>query len=86
MLDSPVTMIGINARNLKTFSTDLGTVEKLIKLVPPERCPVAESAIRDHADIVRLRECGAQGFLIGETLMRAVSPGDKLRELIGDGI
>lgn len=86
LLDSPATMIGVNARNLKTFSTDLGTVEKLLGMVPPERCPVAESAIRSHADIVRLRSCGAQGFLIGETLMRAASPGEQLRELLGDGI
>ena len=86
LLDTPVTMIGVNARNLATFATDLGTVEKLIRLVPPERCPVAESAIREHADIVRLRECGAQGFLIGETLMRAPSPGAKLGELLDDGI
>ena len=86
LLDSPATLIGVNARNLATFATDLGTVEKLLKLIPPERCPVAESAIRTSADIARLRSLGARGFLIGETLMRAPSPGDKLRELLGNGI
>ena len=86
LLDSPATLIGVNARDLKTFSTDLGTVEKLLKLVPRERCPVAESAIRTHDDIAHLREFGAQGFLIGETLMRAPHPGEKLRELLGNGL
>jgi len=82
LLDSPVTLIGVNARDLKTFSTDLGRVEKLLALVPPERCPVAESAITSPADLKRLREAGARGFLIGETLMRAEHPGAALRSLL----
>ena len=82
LLDSPATLIGVNARNLKNFSTDLSRVEKLLSLVPPERCPISESAITCAADIVRLREAGAQGFLIGETLMRAEHPGEKLKELL----
>ena len=82
LLDTPATLIGVNARDLKNFSTDLSRVEKLLALVPPERCPVAESAIRCADDIVRLREAGARGFLIGETLMRAPHPGEKLRELL----
>ncbi len=82
LLDSPATLIGVNARDLKTFSTDLGRVEKLLSLVPPERCPVAESAIACSADMKSLREAGAQGFLIGETLMRAEHPGEALRRLL----
>ena len=82
LLDSPATLIGVNARNLKNFSTDLSRVEALLSLVPPERCPVAESAIRSADDIRQLREAGAQGFLIGETLMRAEHPGEKLKELL----
>jgi len=82
LLDSPATLIGVNARDLKNFSTDLSRVEKLLALIPPERCPVAESAISCAADLRRLREAGARGFLIGETLMRAPHPGEKLRELL----
>ena len=82
LLDSPATLIGVNARDLKSFSTDLSRVEALLSLVPPERCPVAESAIRSADDIRHLREAGAQGFLIGETLMRAEHPGTKLKELL----
>ena len=82
LLDSPVTLIGVNARDLRTFATDLGGVAELLKPIPPERLPIAESAITSAADLRRLREAGAQGFLIGETLMRAPSPGAKLRELL----
>ena len=82
LLDSPVTLIGVNARDLKTFSTDLGRVGKLLSLIPSERCPVAESAISTPDDLRKLREAGAQGFLIGGALMDAPSPGEKLRELL----
>ena len=82
LLDTPATLIGVNARDLRNFATDLSHVEKLLSLVPPECCPVAESAISSAADIRHLREAGARGFLVGETLMRAPHPGEKLRELL----
>ena len=82
LLDSPVTLIGVNARDLRTFATDIDTVAGLLASIPPERLPIAESAITSAADIRRLRDAGARGFLIGETLMRAPSPGAKLRELL----
>lgn len=82
LLDSPVTLIGVNARNLKTFVTDLDLVTELISNIPADRFPVAESAITSAADIHRLRQAGAKGFLIGETLMRAPVPGNKLAELL----
>ena len=75
-------IIGINARNLSTFDTSLDRVAELIQRVP-ERCvAVGESAIRERADLLRLHELGADAFLIGETLMRAPSPGRKLCELL----
>jgi len=43
---------------------------------------VAESGIRSGEDIARLRAAGYQAFLIGESLMRAESPGGALRELM----
>ena len=82
LLDSPATLIGVNARDLGTFATDLKQVEKLLKLIPPERYPIAESAIKNREDIRILKNAGAKGFLIGETLMRSSSPGAKLKELM----
>lgn len=82
-LATPVELIGINNRNLKTFVTDLGTSERLARLIPAERLIVAESGINCRADIERLQRAGAGAFLIGESLMREADIGAKLAELLG---
>lgn len=82
MLTFPVTMIGVNARNLDDFSTSLEASAALLGRIPARRIPVAESAIASRADIERLRRAGARGFLIGETLMRSAHPGETLRGLL----
>ena len=76
-------LCGVNARDLKTFSTSLKASAGLIaKLKSTGRPVIAESAVRTPDDIRMLHEAGASGFLIGETLMRADVPGDKLKELL----
>ncbi|WP_298439523.1 indole-3-glycerol phosphate synthase TrpC [Geobacter sp.] len=82
-LRSGCQLIGINNRNLRTFVTDLGTTERLVPQIPPERFAIAESGINTRADILRLQAAGARGFLIGESLMREADIGAKLRELLG---
>ncbi|WP_022697781.1 indole-3-glycerol phosphate synthase TrpC [Euryhalocaulis caribicus] len=67
-LSSP--LLGINNRDLKTFTTDLATTESLASQAPPDSFLVGESGIRDRGDIQRLWTAGARGFLIGEHLMR----------------
>jgi len=76
-------LVGVNARDLKTFSTSLECSAELIaKLKGCGKPVIAESAVRTHEDIVMLQNAGASGFLIGETLMRASDPGAKLKELL----
>ena len=53
------------------------------KLIPADRLIVAESGIHCRADVVRLQQAGARGFLVGESLMREADIGAKLRELLG---
>ena len=79
----PFGLIGINNRNLHTFETDLQTSLTLCRQVPPERIVVTESGIHTREDVVTMSECGIRAFLVGESLMKAANPGDKLREIFG---
>ncbi|MBW3637240.1 MAG: indole-3-glycerol phosphate synthase TrpC [Armatimonadetes bacterium] len=63
--------IGINNRDLQTFEVDLGTTERLRKLIPSGCTVVAESGVFRHEDARRLREAGADALLVGESLMRS---------------
>lgn len=83
VVDSGAEIIGVNSRDLRTFKTSIETTMELIAKIPKDRIAVAESAIRTAADIRTLAGVGAQAFLIGETLMRAEHPGEKLKELMG---
>ena len=64
-------IIGVNNRNLKTFTVDVGNSGRLRALVPDNILFVAESGIRTAEDIQSLREAGVDAVLIGETLMRS---------------
>ena len=64
-------IIGVNNRNLKHFTVNLGTTEKLAEEVPDDVVLVAESGIKTVADAIRLAEAGADALLVGETLMRS---------------
>jgi indole-3-glycerol phosphate synthase len=75
-------VIGVNNRDLKTFTMDRELAIRLRPLVPPDRVMVAESGIRDAADVRRLGAAGIDAVLVGETLMRAPDPGAALRELL----
>ncbi|MFZ0284147.1 MAG: indole-3-glycerol phosphate synthase TrpC [Terriglobales bacterium] len=77
-------LIGVNSRDLRTFAVDLQTAFRLADLMPRDVLSVAESGIQNGKDIASLREAGYQAFLIGESLMKAPSPGDALRSLIAE--
>jgi indole-3-glycerol phosphate synthase len=90
------TLVGVNNRDLKTFKVDLATTEKLAsKLkcsagVSPAlngraTCStllVAESGIHTRADVTRLKQCGTNAILVGESLLRGGDIQSKIRELI----
>jgi indole-3-glycerol phosphate synthase len=75
-------MIGINNRNLKTFQVDLATTEALAEEIPNDTVGISESGIRTAEDVRRVRACGINAVLIGETLMRAKNVPEKLAELL----
>jgi len=63
-------LIGVNNRDLKTFTTDLATTERLATLAPEGSLLVGESGINSHANCQRLARSGVRCFLVGESLMR----------------
>ncbi len=76
-------MIGINNRDLKTFTTDLNVTFRLAKRIPSDKLIVSESGIHKRDDVVKLNEAGIHAMLIGESLIRAANTADKVRELLG---
>lgn len=81
-LGLPSPLMGVNNRDLKRMATDLAVTERLADLMPPGRLLISESGVREPADISRLRACGARGFLVGESLMRAGNPMESVRLLV----
>ena len=79
-------IIGINNRDLRTFNVDRELAIRLRSSIPPDRIVVAESGIRDAADVARLRDAGVDAMLVGETLMRAPDPAAALRGLLADSV
>jgi indole-3-glycerol phosphate synthase len=82
-LQSGAEIIGINNRDLKTFTTDIRTSLMLAPLVPSDRIIVSESGIRSRAEIEILLHAGVRTFLIGEALVATSDSGAKLGELLG---
>lgn len=78
----PWEIVGINNRDLRTFDVDLENSIALLGGLPAEAVKVAESGIRDGLDVALLRESGFDAFLIGESLLLAPDPAEKLRSLL----
>lgn len=76
-------IVGINNRDLKTFSTDLHVIEKIRPLIPQSVLIVSESGVQTPADIQFLQKSGADAALIGETLIRSDAPEKKIEALYG---
>jgi indole-3-glycerol phosphate synthase len=83
VLDSGARLVGINNRDLRSFTTRLEHTLDLAARVGSDRLLVSESGIRSGADVARLRAAGVKAVLVGETLMRAADAGAKLAELRG---
>jgi indole-3-glycerol phosphate synthase len=84
------TLIGVNNRDLKTFTVDLATTERLAaklfqtpdSISQPSKLLVAESGIFTRADVERLKQCGSGAILVGESLMRGGDIATQVRALI----
>ena len=75
-------VIGVNSRNLRTFTMHPELFAELVSVMPASTIKVAESGIRSAEEITRLRATGYHAFLIGETLMRQPDPAATLALLL----
>jgi len=81
-LRSRARIIGINNRDLSTFTVDLATTRRLRLLIPQDRIVVSESGIKGRSDMEKLRQWGVDAVLIGESLMSSTNIAAKMKELL----
>ncbi len=82
-IESDADLIGINNRDLRTLEVDLGITERILKRHSPhEKIVVSESGIMTATDLLFLRNCGAQAFLIGSAVMMADNIETKVKEFV----
>jgi indole-3-glycerol phosphate synthase len=84
ILEIEPAIVGINNRDLTSFTVDLATTELLRGRLPDNIVCISESGIKTHEDMVRLHNCGIDAVLIGEGLVTDGNPAGKLRELRGE--
>ncbi len=83
--DAGALLIGVNNRDLRTFTVDPARTERLLPLYRDEQVAVCESGIHTPADVARMLHAGVDGFLIGEALMTASDPAAHLDRLRSEG-
>jgi len=79
-------LIGINNRDLTTFSTSLDVTLRLAKRIPSAKLIVSESGIATRDDVRRVAEAGVRAILVGESLLTAKDIGAKIKELVGPSV
>jgi indole-3-glycerol phosphate synthase len=76
-------LVGINNRDLTSFTVSLQTTLDLLKDIPEDRTVVSESGIKTREDVTRLQQAGVDAILVGESLMREQDVEKKVKELLG---
>ncbi len=76
-------LIGINNRDLQSFSVSIQTTLDLLGDIPEDRVVVSESGIKTRDDVLKLERAGVDAILVGESLMREKDIGKKVKELLG---
>ena len=85
-MDAGAGIIGINNRDLRTFTTDLAVTERLAPQVPKSKIIVSESGINCPEHLRRLGDLGVNAVLVGEALVTAPNMAEKVRELSAQAI
>ena len=80
-IDCGAAIVGVNSRNLRTLDVEPELHERLAKHIPQDVVGVAESGLREPADLQRLERAGYRAFLVGERLITQPDPGAALHRL-----
>ncbi|GAB2599290.1 indole-3-glycerol phosphate synthase TrpC [Spirosoma areae] len=83
-LTHSVDLVGVNNRNLKTFTTSIDTSLRLVERIPDSFAKITESGLHDADTMVTLFRAGFDGFLIGEAFMKTDDPAAALQTLVTD--
>jgi len=75
-------LVGVNNRDLKTFTVDIGRSIRLSRLIPAGKLLIAESGISRVLTILQMKEAGFSGFLIGESFMKTEDPGASFQRFV----
>ncbi len=84
-VDAGATLIGINARDLKTLEVDREVFARLAPIVPEHAVCVAESGVRGPHDLLAYAHAGADAVLVGESLVRGKDPRLAVHDLVAAG-
>ena len=76
-------IVGVNNRDLGTFSVDLATSERIAPLLDPVDVRIAESGVFSGGDAARMAAAGYDAVLVGEALVRSADPATLVTELRG---
>jgi indole-3-glycerol phosphate synthase len=84
-LTAGASLVGVNARNLKTLDVDRDTFARLARRIPDDVVRVAESGVRGAHDVFEYAKQGANVVLVGETLVKGTDPRAAVAELVNAG-
>ena len=84
-LDSGADIIGVNARDLTTLEVDRGIFARVAHLIPDTCIKIAESGVREPHDLIAYAEAGADGVLVGESLVTGKDPRLAVHDLVTAG-
>jgi len=82
-VDAGARVLGVNNRDLATFTTDLDTTRRMLEVIPDDVTVVSESGIRERGDVARLGAEGVGAVLVGEALLASPDPGRRAADLVG---
>ena len=84
-LAAGATLVGVNARNLKTLDVDRSVFERIAPGLPSHILKVAASGVRDKRDLINYASAGADAVLVGEGLVTATNPRQAVADLVTAG-